>query len=1071
MRQLCVAFFSAKNCLMKGILGENITKLTEFFNMKKLIKTIIFLFVFIVFAAPASFAELASSWTPEGEFSGFEGDISAYVSITNASVLPTTADDVFEQGSKALKFKHQSGSSTVSASYVKPLEKTLALDAKKDYVFSFDFKTNTTDGHRFIAYYDEAGKRYNLIEMLASNKILYLRNEWDTKISALSLNEPHSIKLIIDGETHRLYEIWVDGEKKSFVLNEFKALPEKVTKIGIHQNTWENNTYSYYDNFRFMAIEDTVNGVSYKIGEKDDRAAFGNNSDITVRASIKSLVPGSATMYLAVYDEDTLTDIKAYGVELKKGMNYPEGTINIDSNQKHLRVFMWNENLLPLTLSDILKGNLSLLEYKSRVKTALIQGENMPTNHEVSKILSDANDDGSFKNISYTELTTDFCYIHCSKLCSLALALANNDYDWGSIDRQEAVSVLNKGVEYWLGVDTKSFSFDNWYYENITVPEYMGKVLLIAEDSTILNNETLNNLADYMAVKVSEIDNVSKKDTGSNILQMQRNKSYYALYIEDTNMLLDCFERISIEMRLVNDMTELGDDWRKTSWQSSVTINSLPVTRTGIQSDYSTLFHGPQLYSGTYGLTFVGGVSRVLYDTMGLELFPDEHIKNIIDQVLEHYAYIGRGQTLDYNTIGRTISAKGSSVVSGRFNDVYDIANRLASLNYGYRQDELEALASAKSSDKPAVTGHKYFYKADYTAHTKNDYLFTLKTSSNRTIASEALSYANLKGRSLGDGVTFIYQNGTEYDDIFAAWDWYKLPGTTAEKKDFDTINSITYSYASTSSGNVGGVSDGINGATAMELIRDDLSAKKAWFMFDDAVVALGADVTLSSDRELYTTVNQCISTGDAKYMADSLVQTLPFGTDETRIENPLWLLQDNVGYIFDGNTNVYVENKEKSGDRYDISWDGASSRPSKSDIVRKNVFTIWFDHTAEAMDNYEYIIVPNADEAKLNRFISSNLYEVIVNNGNVQAVKSSATGEYQAVFWQGGEADFGDIKITADQSCIILARVSGNTVKIYASRLNPEVSQVTINAAINGETVLTKAVTLPGDGSTVEVK
>ncbi len=1031
--------------------------------MKTLIKISLISFIFILISS-AVLAEPASVWHPGGGIADFEDDISDSVSTTGSNI-PATVDDIFEVGSKALRFKHENGK---TASYTLTFDNPLTFDPRKVYVLSFDFKTNTIDGYRWIKY-GSNGNNTNLIRIKVSNdKNLYLEDtdysDEDARIAQLTLNEPHNIKLVIDGHRRLLGEIWVDGKQYDFIESRFnKELRYPIDSITIYQQSWKDNVYSWYDNFTFTAVDKTKTDVFYKIAQYDDASVFTDNSAISVCTSVESASAKNSNMYLAVYEGDTLFEVKTYDLALKKGMNYHEGSINIDSNRKVLKVFMWDEGLAPVMVSDVLKGDLTLAEYKSRVKTSL-HSEEMPSNADIAAILDTMTAAGSFNNLNYGPKTTDYCYDHCNRLHKLALALANPDYSYGQINKADVASALTRGINYWIDVDA-AFTFDNWYYEYITVPEYMGKLLLLAEDAGILDEATMSALADFMASRAQEIDTVSINDSGSNAFQEHRNRSYYALYVNDANMLIDCFEKMGNEMRLASEMTGAGDKWRRKNWSGSVTVTSLPDTIEGIQSDYSALFHGPQLYSGTYGLTFISGISRFLKDTNGLGLFPEDKIENIIDQVLEHYAYIGRGTTLDYSTVGRMIGTDSASAKSGRFDEVYQAAENLLSLGLDYRKQELRSFVDSRYRE-PAITGHKYFYMADYTAHTKPGYLFTLKASSNRTIASESLICANLKGRSLGDGATFIYQTGREYDDVFVAWDWNRVPGTTAVQKDFDSISSGTHSYQSSASGKVGGAGDNNNGVTAMELIRDDLSAKKAWFMFDGAVVALGADITTEGESPVYTSVNQCISAGDASY-ADSRGDgyPIPFGTGATTLQTPAWVLHEGIGYIFNSKSDIYVENCVKSGDRYDIDWKGESYK-KHSDIQDRNMFSLWFDHTAEGLTAYEYIIVPGADADMLNSLISADSYKVISNTGTLQAVQSG--DEMQAAFWQGATADFDNISITADQSCVIAAKPEGGRVKLYAARLDPEITEVNITVTVDGIEQKREKISLPLDGSAV---
>lgn len=56
---------------------------------------------------------------------------------------------------------------------------------------------------------------------------------------------------------------------------------------------------------------------------------------------------------------------------------------------------------------------------------------------------------------------------------------------------------------------------------------------------------------------------------------------------------------------------------------------------------------------------------------------------------------------------------------------------------------------------------------------------------------------------------------------------------------------------------------DGDVMTAAMEYDRDGLKARKAWFFYPGGIVCLGACITMDSDSEVVTTVNQCNFAGE----------------------------------------------------------------------------------------------------------------------------------------------------------------------------------------------------------------
>ena len=83
------------------------------------------------------------------------------------------------------------------------------------------------------------------------------------------------------------------------------------------------------------------------------------------------------------------------------------------------------------------------------------------------------------------------------------------------------------------------------------------------------------------------------------------------------------------------------------------------------------------------------------------------------------------------------------------------------------------------ASSKPHLTGDKHFWRSDMSVHRASSWYSSIRMSSERVKAAEALNNENLKGYYVGDGATYIMVDGNEYDNIFPVWNWRKLPGVT----------------------------------------------------------------------------------------------------------------------------------------------------------------------------------------------------------------------------------------------------------------------------------------------------
>lgn len=843
--------------------------------------------------------------------------------------------------------------------------------------------------------------------------------------------------------------------------------------------------------------------------------------------------------------------------------------------------------------------------YKEKIKNGLFSTVN------VTALLDSMNNDGSWSNITYDGANTSSAYTHCDRIKNILMAIStvgNKHYK-----DEAAIAKVGRAIDYWIA---KNIDFTNWYYDAITVPQYIGQALLVSNE--VLPGSIQQKLANYMKDRVRIIDGIAARDAGSNILNEMKAKIYYALYTNDLEMLLDCFDRINLEIIIVDDMPE-EQAWRNDSWRSSVPLEYLPPTMPGIQADYSSLFHGPLIYSGLYGQELIDLVATMLVDTDGTKLFPQTGLQVLADHILEHYAYVTRGDTICYSTKGRHLSVTGlnwdnTSIIESTktllqlkdiprrnelqaFVDAADMGSVTDYLKADYPAVDVQASAEPQAENnaanaidgnldtrwsanndgdyiitdlgdvkkvgtigicfhmgasrrtkfelhvstdnanwiqvckgegsgsitgyeyfvfdpmdvryirltghgnsvnawnsineisafegiptegagkygetytlvdeigntkryevkapepvpKAAITGHRHFWKADFTGHAKEDYLFTIRAASRRSIGGEAGLGNNMRGHFMGDGATFIYRTCREYDDIFAAWDWHKAPGTTVETKPFDEVEAPGNRYHSSESYRVNGVSDGNNGATAMELIHGGLSAKKAWFMFDDEVVALGADITLKGGKySAISTVNQSLLKTDAVIgKLDGKTSVINAKSDET--QTPLWAIQDGIGYVFDGKSKVHITAKEQSGDRYDIDWNYATTRPNKTNIVTRDVFTLWFDHTVDKTSTYEYTIVPNVTQDELKEYASAKPVRVNSNTGKLQSVEHTVTGEKQAIFWTPGLANFEGISVECDKEVIIAISGLGEEQRLAISSLSQKAEKVTLVVTRDG--------------------
>jgi len=121
-----------------------------------------------------------------------------------------------------------------------------------------------------------------------------------------------------------------------------------------------------------------------------------------------------------------------------------------------------------------------------------------------------------------------------------------------------------------------------------------------------------------------------------------------------------------------------------------------------------------------------------------------------------------------------------------------------------------------------------------------------------------SLTFACRCSFHLSDGLTYTHLDGSEYQDIAAAWDWNLVPGITTDYA--QTPLSCATVQKTNPNAFVGGVSDGVRGVSVMRYtnpITGALSWNKAWFFLEDDVQhVMVANVSSSSNAEVRVTTS-----------------------------------------------------------------------------------------------------------------------------------------------------------------------------------------------------------------------
>ncbi len=559
------------------------------------------------------------------------------------------------------------------------------------------------------------------------------------------------------------------------------------------------------------------------------------------------------------------------------------------------------------------------------------------------------------------------------------------------------LKTIHKALNYWLDND---FQCPNWWYPEIGVPMQLAPILILME----------NELSpEQMAKGIKVLDRSKIGMTGQNKVWQSGNVLLKSLLQRNSEMIRKAAQSIQEEMKV-----SLGE---------------------GIQPDGSFHQHGPQIQFGNYGLSYVGDMIKWIRILRQTPFYFDESKMSILrNYLIDGQQWITWKNQMDISACGRQLFVNSQP-------------GKARSLAGDFRQ--MEALdpefaeVYKKANQYESLTGNKHFWRSDFQVQRTPNYYFSVKMCSERVIGAESCNSENIRGYYLGDGATYLYQSGKEYENIFPYWDWKKIPGTTTQQDDKE-LPVLTASGYRIASNFVGGVSDGKTGIAVMDYNRNGLSARKTWFIFNDQVVCLGAGITSTAGVPVTTSVNQSFLKGEV-VVKTKAEKTLPAESAETL--NPKWILHDQTGYYFPEGGNLKLETKTVTG-----SWNRVASM-YKDEPIQSGIFKLWFEHGVNPGGQaYAYCLIPQATKARMEQLETKPSFRIVKNEQTIQVVVSSNQKWGGIVFYQAGKSElFGGIE--TNQPCVVMLKKEKDGLSVSVSDPTQKLSQIQLTLKGNYQT------------------
>lgn len=628
--------------------------------------------------------------------------------------------------------------------------------------------------------------------------------------------------------------------------------------------------------------------------------------------------------------------------------------------------------------------------------------------------------DGSWKDIQYGDaaITLWSPLLHLQRIKKYCIAV-NEKYD-AKLEAQ-----IISGLTYWLQVSPKS---KNWWYNDIATPLAIGEILLLMDEA---------KLVDAKACKDLLLESMKRgdpyKQSGANKIDIAMHYMYRACATKD-------------EFLMNSAVKELF---------ASIEVSS----QEGLQYDYSFQQHGKQLYLAGYGAVFLMGEYKAAATVTNTKFALSNEKLNILHTYLtQTFLRAIRGRYSDFNIEGRSISRpdildKKNAVQDGYEENMLEIFALAKKVNPAKAFEIQSAISRIKESKSPSFgieDYHKHFYCSDYTLHQRKDYSFNIRTVSARTKRTETGNGENLYGQFLADGATNIQRTGSEYFNIMPLWDWDKIPGITC--RNFSNNQPATVEWGENGSTEfVGGVSDGKYGCTVYDMNYNNVTAKKAYFMFDKEVVCLGAGINSLEEENIATALNQCWLKGKVSLGTNKLLMT-----ENEKLDNPSWIWHDKIGYYFLQSTKATVSTATQKG-----SWKYINKGYSDASIEGR-VFKLFIDHGTKPIDEtYAYCVLPNVSLQNMTPKIVNNI-AIVSNNKEIQAVANTSLKMLQICFYQPQTLAYKQLKISVDKPCLIFVKnIDRSEPEIWVSDPSQKQTDVSITVQIKNSSS-TKKIILP---------
>lgn len=519
----------------------------------------------------------------------------------------------------------------------------------------------------------------------------------------------------------------------------------------------------------------------------------------------------------------------------------------------------------------------------------------------------------------------------------------------------------------------------------------------------------------------------------------------------------------------------------------------------GIYADGSFIQHTNLAYTGGYGATLLNGVEKLVYLTSDSDSWAisDTQLATIYnwiwDGIRPLYANgamfdmvggrgISRPTSSDLKT-GRGILAGvvllSESAPADRKGDIQSFAKAqlqagaeiMGADDYYSGMNAAAMMASLTlvnddSIEAKANTGYsKVFGGMDKAVAHTDTFDFGISYASGRTGRTEFGNGENSKGWHQSDGATYLYNGDpTQFSDSY--WptvDPQRLAGITT---DHSTWSLAAWGNYPGNANFNGGSSVGVYANVGMNFnnystsSNKSLNAHKAWFVFDDEIVAMGSVNGIDSSRTTETIVENKKINGNNKLVVDGETTASNIG-DTASLEDAHWAWlegnnsTDSVGYYFPGGTKLNVLREERTGKWTDINSTAGDSTEYTRDYLSLAVphgFNTDAKLSSFKNEYYSYVLLPSKTQEEVKAYAENPDIEILANSSMVQAVRDNKANVTGYLFWgdQNKEIRVGDVGAVKG-SVTVVKDVENHTMTVGMADVHQTNDSLTFRVYGNG--------------------